>query len=127
MSASLSILIVDDNPPMAIALMDILVFKGFEAYAACSGAQALVILQNHPVDILLTDVKMPEMNGVELCRETRKIYPNITALLMTAYSADELIQQGMVEGVRTVLTKPVDIIYLLSYLSAAQRLIKKTG
>jgi CheY-like chemotaxis protein len=118
MSASVSILIVDDNPPMAIALADILVLKGFEAYSANSGAEALDVMRDHPVDILLTDVKMPEMNGVELCRESRKIYPNITALLMTAYSADELLQQGMAEGVRTVLTKPVDINYLLAYLSA---------
>jgi CheY-like chemotaxis protein len=125
MSASLSILIVDDNPPMSIALADILVLKGFEAYSANSGAEALDVMRDHPVDILLTDVKMPEMNGVELCRETRKIYPNITALLMTAYAADELIQQGMAEGVRTVLTKPVDINYLIAYLSAAKRL-KKT-
>jgi CheY-like chemotaxis protein len=127
MSESLSVLIVDDNPPMAKALSDILDFKGFEAYAANSGAEALEILRDNPIDILLTDVLMPEMNGVELYRETRKPYPDLTTLLMTAYAADDLIHQGMTEGIRTVLTKPVDINYLLAYLSAAKRLIKKTG
>ena len=118
-----TILVVDDNPSMAKALVDILNFKGFEAYAANSGAEAREILRDHPVDILLTDVKMPNMNGVELCRETRKIRPNITAILMTAYAADDLIHQGMTEGIETVLTKPVDIGFLLSYLSATQKLI----
>jgi CheY-like chemotaxis protein len=120
MSKSLSVLVVDDNPSMASTLADILDVKGFEAYTANSGAEALEILRDHPVDILLTDVKMPEMNGVELYRETRKIRPNITAILMTAYAADDLIHQGMTEGTKTVLTKPVDIDFLLSYLSASK-------
>jgi len=127
MSETLSILVVDDNPSMAKALEDILNFKGFETYAANSGAKALEILRKHPVDILLTDVKMPEMNGAELYRETRKSYPNLTTLFMTAYATDDFIQQGMTEGFRTVLTKPVDINYLLSYLPAAKKLTKMTG
>jgi CheY-like chemotaxis protein len=127
MSASLSILIVDDNPSMANILADILDVKGFKVYAACSGAEALEILRANPIDILLTDIKMPNMNGLELYRETRKFYPNLTTLFMTAYAADDLIHQGMTEGIRTVLTKPVDINYLLSYLSVSKSLIKMTG
>jgi len=46
---------------------------------------------------------------------------------MTAYAADDLIHQGMTEGIKTVLTKPVDINFLLLFLSAAKRLIKTTG
>jgi CheY-like chemotaxis protein len=127
MSESLSILIVDDNPSMVKALVDILNFKGYDAYPANSGAEGLQILRDHPVDILLTDVKMPEMNGVELYRATRKPYPNLTTVFMTAYAADDLIHQGMTEGIRTVLTKPVDIGYFLSYLSATRKLNKTTG
>jgi CheY-like chemotaxis protein len=127
MSETLSILVVDDITSMAKALTDILNFKGFEAYAANSGAEALEIMRAHPIDILLTDVKMPEMNGLELYRQTRQPYPNLTTLFMTAYAADDLIQNGLAEGVRTVLTKPVDINYLLSYLSVAKKLMKTTG
>jgi two-component system response regulator YesN len=83
------------------------------------------ILRANPIDILLTDIKMPNMNGLELYRETRKFYPNLTTLFMTAYAADDLIDQGMKEGIKTVLTKPVDINYLLSYLSATMMLLKK--
>ena len=127
MSKSLSILVVDDNPSMTSILADILEVKGFEVHAAYCGAEALEILRDHPVDILLTDVRMPDMNGVELYRAIRKIYPNLNTILMTAYSADDIIQQGMKEGIQTVLSKPVDIDFLLALFSAYKRSIPKTG
>jgi len=127
MGETISILVVDDNPAMADTLADILEVKGFSVHAAASGAEALKILREQPVDILLTDVKMPEMNGLELYRETRKLYPRLITIFMTAYAADELIQQGMAEGVKTVLTKPVDINFLLLLFSAEKRIINRAG
>ena len=125
MSEAISILVVDDNLAMADTLADILEAKGFTIYAAAGGVEALEILRKQPIDILLTDVKMPEMNGLELYRKTRKAYPNLTTIFMTAYSADDLIQQGMAEGVKTVLTKPLDIKFLLSFFSAQKRIINR--
>jgi two-component system response regulator HydG len=127
MSEALSILVVDDNPSMASILADILDVKGFTVHAANSGAEALEILRNHPVDILLTDVKMPGMNGVELYRETRKTHPNLLTFLMTAYSEDEIIQKGMAEGIKVVFSKPVDINLLVSIFSACKRINTKAG
>ena len=127
MSESLSVLVVDDNPFMVSTLADILEVKGFEVHSAYSGAEALEILRNHPVDILLTDVRMPDMHGVELYRATRKTHPNLITLLMTAYAADDIIQQGMAEGIKTVLQKPVDFDILLAILSAYKRIITKPG
>jgi CheY-like chemotaxis protein len=108
---------------MAKTLADIMSIKGFEVYAACSGMEALAILQTQHVDILLTDVVMPDMNGVELYRATRKTYPKLTAILMTAYAADDIIHQGLAEGIKTVLTKPLDIDFMLVLFSAYKRLI----
>jgi two-component system, response regulator YesN len=116
-----SILIVDDNPSMAAALVDILVLKGFETFMASSGTEALQILHDHPIDVLLTDVIMPEMDGVSLYRQTRQAHPQIITILMTAYAADELIQQGMAEGIKTVLTKPIDIDFLILLLSTYKK------
>ena len=62
------------------------------------------------------------MNGVELYRETKKTHPALTNILMTAYAADDIIQQGMAEGIKTVLTKPVDIDLLLSLFSAIEKI-----
>jgi CheY-like chemotaxis protein len=123
MAETISILVVDDNPGMAETLRDILEAKGFIVHAAASGAEALEIMGKQPVDILLTDVKMPGMNGLELHRKTRKTYPRLITIFMTAYSADEIIQQGMAEGVKIVLTKPLEINFLLHLFSAEQRII----
>lgn len=116
-----SILIVDDNRSMADALVDILVLKDFETFVASSGVEALQILHEHPIDVLLTDVIMAEMDGVALYRQTRDAYPQLITILMTAYAADELIQQGMAEGIKTVLTKPIDIDFLILLLSTYKR------
>jgi CheY-like chemotaxis protein len=122
MSTPTAVLVVDDNPSMAKTLADILNFEGFEVHAAYSGAEALEILGSQPVDILLTDVVMPDMNGVELYRETRKNHPNLVTILMTAYAADDIIQQGLAEGIKTVLTKPLDIDFMLALFSALKRI-----
>jgi CheY-like chemotaxis protein len=124
MNDSLSILIVDDNPAMAISLTDVLEFKGFQVHLANSGKNALVILQEHPVDIMLTDVIMPEMNGLELYRETRKTHPRLLTWFMTAYAADALISQGLKEGIKTVFNKPIDMELLLLFLNASRNMLK---
>ncbi len=110
---------------MVKTLADILTVKGFEVYAAYSGTEALEILRNQRVNILLTDVRMPDMDGVALYRKIRKTHPNLITFLMTAYAADDIIQQGLAEGIKTVLTKPLDINLLLSSFSAAQGLFKQ--
>ncbi|MGB8214439.1 MAG: response regulator [Anaerolineales bacterium] len=122
MPTPFSVLIVDDNPSMATAMVDILLATGYQAYAATSGAEALEILRAHSVHVLLTDVKMPDMDGLALYRATRKLSPATTTIFMTAYAADELIQQGLAEGIKTVLTKPVDIDFLLLLIAALQRI-----
>jgi CheY-like chemotaxis protein len=118
MSDLLTILVVDDNPSMVKTLQDILVMKGYTVFAAQSGREALEILAQNKVDLLLTDVIMPDMDGVALYRQTRQTHPRMVTFLMTAYSADEIIRQGFAEGIKTVLTKPVDIELFLSMASA---------
>jgi CheY-like chemotaxis protein len=127
MSKPISVLVVDDIASMAESLADVLEARGFIAHSACSAAEALKILQEHPVDILLTDVIMPGMNGVALYRKTRQTHPQLTTFLMTAYAADDLIQQGMMEGIKTVLNKPIDIELLFTLCTAVAGLIRKTG
>ena len=122
MSEPFSILVVDDNPPSVETLAAVLDARGFIVHTATSGTKALEILRDYQVDILLTDVKMPDMNGVELFRETKKIRPAITAILMTGYSANEVVQQGLAEGVKAILDKPLDISFLLLLFSTIKRI-----
>lgn len=122
MDENLSILVVDDFPPYVDTLAAVLDVNGFKVHKAYSGAKALEILQDHPVDILLTDVKMPDMNGVELYRKIKKIHPSVAAILMTAYAEDELIQQGRAEGVKAILEKPVDVEFLVALFRSIKRI-----
>jgi CheY-like chemotaxis protein len=125
MNEPTAILVVDDHPSVAITLKDILEAKGFKVYAATSGAEALIILGEQSIDILLTDVRMPDMNGVALYREVRKTHPKLITYLMTAYAADEIIQQGMKEGIKTVLTKPLDINLIVALFTAIKNISTK--
>jgi CheY-like chemotaxis protein len=121
MSGPPSILVVDDNAFMAKSLRDILEMKGYQAYSARSGAEALKILKEHEVDVMVTDVIMPEMDGVALFLEARQTHPQLTTIFMTAYAADDLIQKGLAEGIKTVLNKPVDIDFLLLLLEIQKK------
>jgi CheY-like chemotaxis protein len=123
MSEQLHILIVDDNPTMASTLADILAIKGFDVYEVQSGVEALKVLEDHPIDILLTDVKMSGMSGVELYREARKTHPNLYTIFMTAYAADDLINKGLDLGVKTVLTKPLNIDLVLIMFESIHKTI----
>jgi CheY-like chemotaxis protein len=125
-SEPFSVLVVDADPPTADTLAAVLGARGIAVQKAYSGTQALEILQDHPVDVLLTDLKMPDMNGVELYRKTRKLRPSITAILMTAYSEDELITQARAEGVKAFLDKPLDFHFLVTLISAIKRTTTNT-
>lgn len=120
MSRSTRLLIVDDNPFMTKTTADILAIKDYIVYTAYSGAEALEILRHEKVHILLTDVIMPDMNGVELFVRARRIVPSLIAFLMTAYSADDIIQRGQAEGIKAVLTKPLDLNLLLALIQGVE-------
>ena len=124
MSETLRILVVDDDPSMAKTLVDIFKVKGHQAEAAHSGPEALAKVaqgsfgsahrheysrwQDRHFDCVLTDVKMPGVNGVELYRALKARQPDLPVVLMTAYSTDRLVEEGLGEGAIAVLTKPLD-------------------
>jgi CheY-like chemotaxis protein len=117
MKSKLRLLIVDDDRRMTSTLADILFIQGHETVQAHSGVEALQVLQGDLFDCVLTDVKMPGMNGVELYRELHKNLPGLPVVLMTAYAADDLLRSGLEEGALGVLNKPLDLQQLLSFLT----------
>ncbi len=121
MSDKLRILIVDDDQRMALTLKDIFTVKGYEAEAAHSGSEALEKISGSDFDCILTDIKMPEMNGVELYKTIKEVQPDIPVVLMTAYSADKLVKEGLEEGAIATLTKPLDIEAVLSFFSMLRK------
>jgi len=118
MKPKLRILIVDDDRRMVKTLVDILQYKGYDVLGESSSFRALEMIQYSPVDCILTDIKMPELNGLEFFREVKKIRPEISVVFMTAYATDELVQQALEEGAIATLNKPLDLNLLLCFFSA---------
>ena len=110
MEAKTSVLIVDDNISLAKTLSLILIQKGFDAITANSGSEALELVSTKPeIDVVLMDIKMPIMNGVETFKKMKEKIPNATVIMMTAYAVEDLIQEAIREGAYGVIHKPIDI------------------
>lgn len=121
MSEPLRILVVDDNEMMVKTLRDIFRLKGFEVEIAYSGAEALEKVESNPFDCVISDIKMPGLNGVELYRAIKARQPELPVILITAYADDELVKEGLEEGVIAVLTKPLDLNLLSDFLSTLRQ------
>jgi DNA-binding NtrC family response regulator len=121
MKSKLRVLVVDDDRMMARTLRDILRVKGYDAEAVHSGPKALEKVKREAFDCVLSDIKMPGVNGVELYRAIKVRRPDLPVVLMTAYSSDRLVQEGLAEGVIASLTKPLDINLLLGFFSSLRR------
>ena len=103
------ILVVDDEAAQRDILGGLLRKQGYAVREVPSGAAALAVLRAEPVDLILTDVKMPAMSGLELLREARALNPELPVVVLTAYGnvADAVV--AMRDGAVDYLTKPVDI------------------
>ena len=118
---ALHILIVDDDRRMANTLSDILNVKGYNAEVAYSGRGAIKKVESGSFDFILTDVKMPDIDGVKFYKTIKVRKPDIPVVLMTAYSTDSLVKEGLDAGVVATLTKPLDINAILSFLSMLKK------
>ncbi len=104
------ILFVDDEPNILRSIRRILVRRPYKTYYAGSAREALDLLKIHEVDIVVTDMLMPGMNGYELLCKLKKEYPSITRVVLSGYARAELVQKAVIEGVAGVyLLKPLTI------------------
>jgi DNA-binding NtrC family response regulator len=121
LSDALRILIVDDDRMMAKTLQDILRVNGHAAEVAHSGPEALEKVGQCPLDCVLSDIKMPGTNGVELLRAMKAERSDLLVILMTAYSTDSLVEEGLAEGAIAVLSKPLKIGPLLAFFASVPK------
>lgn len=117
----LRILVVDDEQRMAITAAAILRAKGYYAETAFSGSEAVEKVKADSFDTVLMDIKMQGMNGVEAFAKIKSFAPAMPVVLMTAYSDDELFSQARKQGVRDILTKPLDFDALLSVFGSLEK------
>lgn len=100
-------LIVDDDRGMVATLADILELDGWTAERAHSGEEALERARRQLPDVVVMDIKMGGMNSVETLRALRRLAPDLKVVLMTAFSAAELLEEAVEAGAVTVLPKPL--------------------
>ena len=108
------ILVVDDEAPIRALLAALLEDKGYEVLTAADGEEAIVsAITNHP-DLILLDVCMPHMDGMQACAKLRKnlVTRDIPVIFLTAFNSDERLEQAIDMGANDFLGKPVNAVEL---------------
>lgn len=114
-----TILIVDDEKNYPPILSAVLEEEGFATLTANSGREALEILNNSDVDLVLTDMKMPSMDGMELLERIKTKNADLPVIMMTAYGTVERAVQAMQKGAYNYILKPFDNETLVIYVNKA--------
>jgi DNA-binding NtrC family response regulator len=108
-----SVLIIDDNLEMAANLQEILEDEGVRVTVAQDGPQALSKLDENGFDLVITDIRMPGMSGIDVLKTVHQRWPRLPVIVMTAYSADATLDEAYTAGALDVLAKPVDIDHVI--------------
>jgi CheY-like chemotaxis protein len=114
------ILIVEDSDPVRWTLANLLQFEGHEVDQAANGRQALAHLAAHPCDLVLMDLYMPVMNGLEACRRLRQ--RSQVPILMLSTNVDPVIREQVLGcGANALLPKPLEFAGVLAWIHRASR------
>lgn len=119
MSVARTILIVDDNCALAENLKEIFEDEDFATEVAADGLSALAILENRDFTLVVTDIRMPGMSGVEMLKIIQRHWPWMSVIVMTAYSSDALLQEAAAAGALGVLSKPIDLEQMIGLVRRA--------
>ncbi len=111
-----TVLVVDDDRQMVKTFAAVLGRSGWQSLTAFDGREAVEIARDNHVDVVLMDVRMPVMNGVEALRAIRQSKPLTPVILMTAYAATDLLAQAERDGALSIMPKPVALPRLLALL-----------
>jgi len=114
-----TVLIVDDEKNYPLILAAVLEEEGFETMTANSGHEAIEILKNSDVDLVLTDMKMPGMDGIELLENVKAKDPELPVIMMTAYGTVEKAVEAMQKGAYNYIMKPFENDSLVIYVKKA--------
>ena len=113
MKNSVRVVVVDDEPLMRVTIQDALVAEGYEVSIAETGKKGLNLIKDHPADIIITDLKLPDTDGIQVLREAKSLNPTTQVILITAYGTIDSAVTAMKEGASDYLTKPFSMDELL--------------
>lgn len=115
------ILIVDDESSLLLTLAANLELEGFDVVEASSGERALEHVEQQTFDLVLSDIRMPGISGVDLFRRIRVLRPDLPVILMTGFALESVVHGAIEEGVFAVLPKPFEITHVVATLVRAGR------
>jgi DNA-binding NtrC family response regulator len=104
-----TIVVADDEQRQRETLMSVLRSNGHTVLAARGGREAVAAVREHPVDIVLTDLRMPDLDGLGVVREVKALQPEVAVVVMTAFGSIAGAVEAMKAGAADFLTKPVDL------------------
>ncbi len=102
------ILVVDDEPLIRESLYEILRIEGYSVKMASTAEEALKLLASHPIDVVVTDFKLPRMNGLEMLGQIKKDFPKTEVIMITGYGSIESAVEAMKKGAYDYITKPIN-------------------
>jgi DNA-binding response OmpR family regulator len=115
------VLVVDDEEDFLESIVRRLELRGVEADGVANGAAALELLTRKQVDVVVLDIKMPGMDGIETLRQIRRLYPEVEVIVLTGHASQEFQRLGRELGAFDYLIKPVRIETVLERIRAACR------
>jgi DNA-binding NtrC family response regulator len=119
MAAGPKVLIVDDEERFRTTMHKLLSVRGVDASVAANGKEALNKLREHSYDVVILDVRMPEISGIDLLPEIKKIDSFIEVIIMTGYASVATAREIMKLGAYDFLLKPYTIVELLEKIEGA--------
>ncbi|MFC1491580.1 response regulator [Nitrospinota bacterium] len=106
------ILVVDDEQDLLDFMKPALEKKGYEVETASSGEEALEKVKEHRPHLMLLDIRMPGMGGIETLKQAKEIDPRLGVIMVTAVHDEEVAKRAMEFGAHDYVTKPIDFNYL---------------
>ncbi len=117
----IKVLIVEDNDKLRRMIDIYLKQNNFKTYTAKDGLEALYILDNNPIDLVICDIMMPNMDGFELIKELRTVYKELPIIIVTAKESKDDKMMGFKLGTDDYMVKPIDLEELLMRIQALLR------
>jgi DNA-binding NtrC family response regulator len=118
--AQTKVLLVDDEVEFASALAERLQLRKFYVKTAFNALEALASIHSDAPDVVILDLKMPGMDGIEILKTIKKIDQSIEVIMLTGHGDKESVQEGMESGAFEYIMKPIDIEELISKINIAK-------